>query len=228
MSKFMLIGGGEVGRGNTTYETQEIDVEVVKMTEKEEPNFLFVGLASSYADSYYDAMKAIYKSLGCECQYLKKKNIINNRNIVEEKISNADIIYIGGGDTIKLMNQLAEYDLSNLFIQAINNNTVVAGISAGAIMLCQKGYSDSLMLRNEADNYTFIDGLGIVDIIFSPHHSKEKQDKLKIDLENTNYQVYGLENGVALKIIDKEKSIVKSIKENNAYLINKDKMQVIE
>ena len=70
--KLMLIGGGNTRAG--VWETKEIDMEVVKMTGKEKPNFLFVGLASSFADSYYDAMKAIYKELGCECQYLKKRN----------------------------------------------------------------------------------------------------------------------------------------------------------
>ena len=49
MKKCVLIGGGETGRGTTTYETKEIDEEVVKMTEKENPSFLFIGLASSHS-----------------------------------------------------------------------------------------------------------------------------------------------------------------------------------
>ena len=102
MSKIVLIGGGNIGRGNTPYETKEIDEEIVKMTTKEHPNLLFVGLASSFSDSYYDTVKLIYKDLGCNCAYLKKKNIINNRDIVENKINTADIIYFCGGDTIKL------------------------------------------------------------------------------------------------------------------------------
>ena len=35
MSKIVLIGGGNIGRGNTPYETKEIDEEIVKMTTKE-------------------------------------------------------------------------------------------------------------------------------------------------------------------------------------------------
>ena len=50
MSKIVLIGGGNIGRGNTPYETKEIDEEIVKMTTKEHPNLLFVGLASSFSD----------------------------------------------------------------------------------------------------------------------------------------------------------------------------------
>ena len=57
--KLMLIGGGETGRGDKVYSTKEIDEEVVKMCGKEKPNFLFIGLASSFSDSYYDTMKLI-------------------------------------------------------------------------------------------------------------------------------------------------------------------------
>ena len=77
----MLIGGGEVGRGRTTYETKEIDEEIVKMTEKVNPNFLFIGLASSHSDSYYDTMKKIYKDLGCTPVYLKKS--IKNQAVLQ-------------------------------------------------------------------------------------------------------------------------------------------------
>jgi len=66
MGKFMLIGGGDVGRGRTNYETGLIDLEVVKMTQKDNPNFLFVGLASNFSDSYYDTMKKIYQESICK------------------------------------------------------------------------------------------------------------------------------------------------------------------
>ena len=114
MKKLMLIGGGDTGRGNTEYTTKEIDEEIVKMTNKENPNFLFIGLASSHADSYYDTMKKIYKELGCTPVYLKKSNLVNNPDIVKQKIEEADIIYICGGDTVKLLDHVKEYNLESL------------------------------------------------------------------------------------------------------------------
>ena len=86
MAKFVLIGGGDVGRGNTSYQTEVIDKKIVELTGKVNPNFLFVGLASSFSDSYYDVMKHIYKKLGCKTTYLKKSNILNNPDIVRKKI----------------------------------------------------------------------------------------------------------------------------------------------
>ena len=73
--KLMLIGGGEIGKGNSSYETLDIDKEIVKMCGRENTNVLFIGLASSFADSYYDYVKKIFKDLNCNPVYLKKKNV---------------------------------------------------------------------------------------------------------------------------------------------------------
>ena len=223
MKKLMLIGGGETGRGTTTYETKEIDEEVVKMTEKENPIFLFIGLASSHSDSYYDTMKKIYKELGCTTEYLKKKNIINNPDIVKDKISRADIIYICGGDTVKLINDIKEYEIDKLLKEAYNRGCVMAGMSAGAIMLSKEGFSDSLIFRGESDKHEFIKGFKFIDLSICPHyHSNEVKDKELLE-SIKDKEVYGLENGTALKIIDDKIEYIKSIKENNIYLVTKDK-----
>ena len=85
-------------------------------------------------------MKKIYKELGCTPVYLKKSNILNNPDIVETKMKDADIIYICGGDSVKLINDIKEYKIDKLLLDAYNNGTVLAGMSAGAILLSNKGF----------------------------------------------------------------------------------------
>ena len=220
MKKLMLIGGGDTGRGNTSYETKEIDEEIVKMTEKKNPNFLFIGLASSFSDSYYDTMKKIYQDLGCTCNYLKKKNIINNPDIVNNKISSADIIYICGGDTVKLVNDIKEYEIDVLLKEAMERGCVLAGMSAGAILLSKDGFSDSKIQRGESEKHEFIKGLNFIDISICPHYNSniKKKDELIEELKNTNKNVYCLENCIALKIIDNNIYVIKSNINNNAFL----------
>lgn len=227
MKKLVLIGGGDTGRGNTTYETKEIDEEIVKLTEKENPNFLFIGLASSHSDSYYDTMKKIYKELGCTTVYLKKSNLINNPDIVKQKIEDADIIYICGGDTVKLLDHVKEYKIDKLLLEAYNKGTVIAGMSAGAILLSTKGFSDSLIVREESDKHEFIKGLKFIDISFCPHYHSNpiKTKELEEYLSKHNEEVYCLENCTALKIIDEKISVIKSNKKSKAYLVSyKDKL----
>ncbi len=230
MKKIMLIGGGEVGRGRTSYETKEIDEEIVKMSNKDNPTFLFIGLASSFSDSYYDTMKKIYRELGCTCTYLKKKNIINNPDIVKEKIANADIIYICGGDTVKLLEDIKNYEIDILLKDAMNNGTVLAGISAGAILLSCGGYSDALIIRGESDDYKYLDGLGFVNLSFCPHYkSNLEKDKSLLEYleDNENIKMYCLEDCTALKIIDDKYQVIKSNKEKNAYICKKNNVEEI-
>ena len=220
MKKIVLIGGGEIGRGNTSYETKEIDEEIVKLSNKDNPTLLFIGLASSYSDSYYDTIKKIYKNLGCETVYLKKKNIINNPDIVINKINNSDIIYIGGGDSIKLIEDIKEYNIDKLLENALNKGTILVGYSAGAILLSNLGFSDSYILRNESNEYKFIQGLNYTNINICPHYdtSIDKQNSLEKEIIKRKIEVYALENNTALKIIDNNISKINTNKK--IYIIN--------
>ena len=227
--KLMLIGGGEIGKGNKPYETKEIDEEIVKMTGLEKPKLLFIGLANSFADSYYDYVKNIYKNLGCETMYLKKKNVTKNPDIVKNKIETADIIYIGGGDTIKLMDTVKEYEIDSLLEDAVKRDCVIAGVSAGAILLSKSGFSDSYISRGESEDYDFVDGLGFVNINICPHYhsDQKKQDDLEKKLKSKKNLVYGLENCTALKVVNDDFSVIKYKNDANIYLCGYDK-KIIE
>ena len=229
MAKYMLIGGGDIGRGTTTYQTKEIDQEIVKMTNKESPIFLFIGLASSHSDSYYDTIKKVYQNLNCQTTYLKKSNLINNPNIVERKIKEADIIYIGGGDTIKLLEYLKKYNINNLLKEIISEDKVIVGISAGAIALSKEGFSDSYILRNESKNHHFVQGINFIDISLCPHYDTNsiKKEELSKELENIDKKVIALSNGTALKV-DEKIEIITSIDNKEIYMCYYHNKEYIE
>lgn len=218
MNKFVLIGGGKIGTANSLYETEIIDKEIVNLCDKENPNLLFIGLASSFSDAYFKGIKKIYSSLGCNVVYLKKSNIINNFNIVEEKFRLADIIYIAGGDTIKLLDSVKEYGIDKLLKN--KDNCIIVGNSAGAILLSKFGYSDSLMMRNESDKYEFIEGLGLIDINICPHFNiDEKKKELYNELDN--FVVYGINERGALYIFE---NVFKSIGDKVIKCYNDNKL----
>jgi len=219
MTKYILIGGGDIGRANTEYQTKEIDEEIVKTTSKTNPTFLFIGLASSHSDSYYNTIKKIYQNLGCKTSYLKKSNLINNPNIVKKKIKESDIIYIGGGDTIKLLDYIKKYKLDNLLEEIKDQDKVIVGISAGAIVLSKEGYSDSYILRNESNNYHFIKGLNYINLSICPHYETtgQKREQLINELKNNNKKVISLPDKTALKITN-NLEIITSTKNKNIYL----------
>ena len=213
MKRVVLIGGGEIGRKGS-YETEKIDKKIVSLAKKEKPILLFIGLANSHSDSYYDQIKKNFKNLNCETMYLKRKNIINNPNIVEEKFNKADIIYIGGGDAIKLIEDIKYYKLDTKIKKAYERGCILVGISAGAILLSKEGFSDSYILRNEDTKHKFIKGLNIVDIIYCPHFENNsiKEKELIEDLKKKKKFVYALEDNTAIIITNKT---IKTVKNNN-------------
>ena len=228
MSKFILIGGGNIGRNDTEYETETIDKEIVKMANKDNPNFLFIGFASSFADSYYKIIKKIYQNLGCNTSYIKKKNLLNNPDIVKNKILDADIIYFGGGDTLKLLEKIEDYNLKETIDKAISNNTVIAGMSAGAIMLCKEGYSDSKILRDESDKHEFIKGLNYIDIIISPHYEKNSLKEKELINDIKDKEVVLIPNRCAIKVIDDKYEVISEDKNIKAYILSSKEKKIFK
>lgn len=213
MAKYVLIGGGDIRTG----ETEKIDFEIVNLSDKKEANVLFIGLASSYSDSYFDAVKKQYKKLGCSCNYLKKSNLINNPDLVKDKINSADIIYIGGGDSLKLMERIKMYNLDKLFCE-LDNEKIIVGMSAGAIICTKMGLSDSMILRGESEELTFVEGLGLIDLNICPHYNKTiRRVELKNKLLNSDEKVLGIEDKVAIVVTADEIKIIKSNDDANAY-----------
>lgn len=229
--KLMLIGGGDIGRSNTKYETKEIDEKIVKLSSKENPNFLFIGLASNFSDSYYKVIKDIYKNLGCKTGKISNKTL-THIEVVEEKIKNADIIYIGGGDTVKLVNILKENKIDKMLKEKLDTESVLVGISAGAISYLKSGLSDTEIINNISNNYVKVDGLGFIDYMFVPHFSSDskKMEDLEKVLKNDKDSIaLCADNCTAIEIINGHINVVKSDIKAKAYkAVYKDKLYLEE
>ena len=74
MRKLVCIGGGEIPRYKEgkllPYETKEIDEEIVRLSNKTNPKFLFISIASSHPEEYYEGIKKVYENLGCIVSHL--------------------------------------------------------------------------------------------------------------------------------------------------------------
>ena len=88
---------------------------------------------------------------------------------LRQKIMKADIIWFGGGWTEYLMRKLHDYYLFAPLWAAYQRGTVMAGFSAGAIILSNAGYTDF----KDDGRFDLIDGLGMVDAYFCPHYQGE-------------------------------------------------------
>ena len=117
MKKLVCIGGGEIPRYKDgkllPYETKEIDEEIVRLSNKKNPKFLFISIASSHPEEYFEGIKSVYESLGCIVSHL---DINKSSEEIEKEILSTDIIYIGGGNTKHLVEAL-KHMKEELFVQ---------------------------------------------------------------------------------------------------------------
>src|SRR6266700_3790922 len=115
----------------------------------------------------------------------------------------ADIIYVGGGNTLTMMKLWRRMGLDDLLIKAYNQGIVLSGLSAGAICWFKYGHSDSLKMVDPSKNFIRVKGLGWINATLCPHFHAEKREK---DFEKM-ISLYGgigiaLDNNTALELID--------------------------
>ena len=226
-TKIVAIGGGENGRissskEQTPYELYEIDKEIVDLTKKEKPNFLF--LAHSQIPwgeeseiKYFETMKKIYGDIfGCNCQMIKISELKSNKENVIEKVNWADIIYEGGGDTYDMIELWNETGFDKILKEAWKKGKVMCGISAGAIAWFSLGNTKDPRFINEECNK--ISGLGFIDAYISPHCQGEGKRESEIrSLKYIDKVGLSLSNCCALEIIDDKYRIIKSIPQDKNF-----------
>ena len=219
MGRLVAIGGGENGRNGTAYETEPFDREIVSLTEKSNPNFLFIGLASGDSDSYYEVMRGIYGNrFHCRTDRLTEEDLPQFANTAV-KIKTADIIYVGGGNTLRLMSLFRKYKVDTLLRDAYRGRTVLCGISAGAICWCSYGNSDSRKFASGSELFLRVTGLGLIPLLLCPHYDVEpaRQEDLKRMMKSThNIPAIAMDNGTALEIVDGRYRILQSLENAEA------------
>ena len=225
MKKIVALGGGENGRIRSDgtrkpYETYELDKEIVMLTEKDNPNFLFLGHAQSNEEnelSYYETMRNIYGNIfGCNCDILTKNELINNIG-VDEKLKWADIIYEGGGDTLSLINLWKNTGFDKKLFNSWQAGKVMCGLSAGANIWFSSCSSDALKIQRNDMNAPMInvDCLNFINLFLAPHCDEKNKyiDRLghmKDSLKELDMVGIGLSNCSALIIVDDKYKIIKS------------------
>ena len=212
--KIIAMGGGENGRPGTSYEIKMLDERVVKLTDKQFPNLLFIAFtqkSAENAESYYSVIKKNFTSLGCKCEHLREADL-QNMDTVKEKIDSADIIYVGGGNTLRLMNVLRRYKIDNMLKIAGEKGTVLCGVSAGAICWHSFGNSDSRSFTSNSSQLIKVTGLGFIPALFCPHYDTEgaRQADLKRMMKTTRGVALAFENCTALEINGDRYSVLKA------------------
>lgn len=219
--RILAMGGGENGRPGKPYEIKKFDEEIVKMTGKTNPTFLFIAFTQKSVDdaeNYYNVIYNNFTNLGCKCEHLREKDL-QDISIVNKKITEANIIYVGGGNTLRLMNILRKYHIDEMLRTVGEKGTILCGISAGAICWHNFGNSDSRKFTSNSTKLIKVTGLGFIPALYCPHYDNEgaRQEDLKRMMKTTKGVSLAFESCTALKIIDNEYWVEKTKEEAKAW-----------
>ena len=171
MGKLVAIGGGEMAER----ETLAIDKEIVSLTGKDRPNALFIPTASGDSPEYWQSFQEVYgQELGCETDVLYLLGVSPTTEELEKKILSADLLYVGGGNTLRMMRRWRKLGVDRVLSEAYRRGIVLSGLSAGCICWFSWGHSDSMAFyRPDSWRYIRVRGMGLIDALVCPHFDGE-------------------------------------------------------
>ncbi len=222
MKKIVTIGGGEIGRPGYPVETTKIDKELIRLTGKKSPVVLFIPTASSDSEGYYEAVKKHFgKRLGCKTDVLWLIKEKPSKKSIEQKIISADIVYVGGGNTQKMLRIWKQYEVDKILKRAWEQGVVLSGLSAGSICWFSGGTSDSRRFNNPKADLIKVTGLGFIPALHSPHYDVEKDRRpgLKKVMEKTSGIAIAIDNCCAVEFIDDTYRVIASKPKAMAYKV---------
>ncbi|NCA66812.1 MAG: peptidase E [Clostridia bacterium] len=200
MDKIIVaIGGGEIRKR----ETLEIDRYIAGLAKahagEKRATALFFPTASHDSKPYFNSFRKTYTSvfdIKADVALLTRNEMSIEK--IYEKISICDLIYVGGGDTKHMLELWKATGVDRMIIAAYERGVPIAGLSAGAICWFNTMYTDYYIIRGESNDYTIIEGLGIIEGFVSPHY-EERVEFDKVVLAN-NTPAIGLESNSAIVI----------------------------
>ena len=205
MKRIIAIGGGEL-RERTTLKIDEYIAKLAKERAGERrANALFIPTASHDFMPYYNTFHKVYTG-GFDIKTDVALTVFKEPDLerLKAKFDKADVIYVGGGDTVFMMREWEKSGLLTLIKDAYERGVILAGLSAGAICWFTDIYTDSALVNGETDEkYAMFKGLGWKTGVISPHYNTRMLDFDKIVCYN--YQsAFGIEDNSAIVIEDGE------------------------
>lgn len=221
MTKTIIaIGGGEIGRikvyddghqEQKPIETMVIDKKIIELTGKEHPTMVFIGAASGDNPPYFTAIQNHFEGrLGIKTINLKLTEK-PGKDKIQETITQADIIYIGGGNVTKLLKALHDTGADKMLLDAYNRGIIMSGNSAGGCVWFEYYDNDEdADFDGTFDTLKTKPALGLVPGYFIPHWNKKpdmgiskdftSKDAVKKMLAKESKYGYAVDEGAAIMV----------------------------
>jgi peptidase E len=165
----MATSGGFIPTKYETLRPGASFLRALELTGKERPKVCFVLTASGDNSDYLARSYEALSNHHCDVTHLSLFSLPNAD--IEERICNADLVWVGGGSVANLLALWKLHGVDDAMSQAWDQGTILAGVSAGSICWHVGGPTDSFgtTLRPVTNGLAFLPyGNGV-------HYDNEKQ-----------------------------------------------------
>jgi len=217
--KIIAIGGG----GFTHQLDQSLDQFVIDNLKKTNNKIGFLATASKDDEKKISLFYKRFENTEFELSHF---NLTTNINGFSEWIMSKDLVYIGGGNTVFMLEIWRKNKLEHIFKEAYEKGIILSGISAGAVCWFDWILSDAV-----GPGFNPLRGINLISGSCTPHSSNiERINQFESDIKNNKLpQGIAIDDGVAVVFVDgKPTEVYSSRKNHTAYFLNKDKKVNLE
>jgi len=127
---------------------------------------------------------------------------------ISSKIKNNDFIYVTGGNTFYLLQELKRTGVDKLIIDEVNSGKLYIGESAGAMVVSANvEYAKGMDSIKKAPDLESFDALGLVEFYTVPHYNNppfKKAAKKIIDTYSSTLKLTPISNSQAILVNNNE------------------------
>ena len=216
MGRISAIAGGSL------QSTEALNKYTIGMTGKDNPNVLFVPTAHRDDAKYISLFRKTFEDLGAKVDTLELTKKSYTEKQIDDLLDWADIIYVGGGNTVYMLNVWKQYNLdTKLKIVYNNDSAVLSGNGAGCLCWFSCGYSNSQYNNGETDwQYIWADNLlDLHHTAVCPHYNDDGRSNFDRRLMEKEIPGYALEDNVAMIQIGEHTEFIASHPKARAFYL---------
>lgn len=166
---------------------------------------LCIPTAAYAEDNHQEWLKAEMAQIRSRVQKFEIYDIAGkSREEVEQAVQGFDVIYVTGGNTYYLLEQINHCDLKSVIIEHQKNGGIYFGSSAGAIVTGPLIDFVEEMDDPSKTNLENFEAMNFIDFLFVPHVDhrifKDKISKILRDLKKEKETVVALNDNQALLV----------------------------
>jgi len=212
--KIIAIGGG----GFTHQLDASLDQFVIDQSKKTKSKIGFLATASKDDENKINLFYKRYQNTRSELSHF---NLTSALDGFSEWIINKAIIYIGGGNTVFMLNIWKKNKLESIFKNAYEKGIILSGVSAGGVC-----WFDWILSDSAGPGFNPLRGINLISGSCTPHSSNfERINLFESDIKNNKLpQGIAIDDGVPVVFVDGKPSEVYSSRKNHtAYFLDKNK-----